>query len=193
MITKLRINEIIVVEGKYDAAKLADIVDTLIIPTGGFSIFNSEETKQLIRRLGEKRGIIILTDSDAAGFRIRRYVNQIAQGLTVKNAYVPAVEGKEKRKQTASKEGLLGVEGIQSQLILKALQTAGVNRAQLRKGRTITYTDLYMLGLSGTANSAQTRYDKLKIIGLPPRLSKKSLCEALNSLYTYEEFIEIMK
>ena len=105
---KLRVNEVIVVEGKYDAVKLADLVDALIIPVGGFSVFTSKETKQLLRRLGEKRGLVILTDSDAAGFRIRAYLNQLAQDLPVKNAYIPACEGKEKRKGQSVKRRLVG-------------------------------------------------------------------------------------
>ena len=109
---KPRFEEVIVVEGKYDAAKLSALVDAMVLPVGGFSVFTSAETKALVRQLGQKRGLIILTDSDAAGFRIRAYLNQVARGLPVKNAYVPAVAGKEKRKDKPSKEGLLGVEGV---------------------------------------------------------------------------------
>lgn len=190
--SKLRIEEVIVVEGKYDAVKLADLVDALIVPTKGFSIFTSEETKQLILKLGQKRGIIVLTDSDAAGFRIRNYVNKLAAGLCVKNAYVPALAGKEKRKSQPSKEGLLGVEGVPAEAIVRALRTVGAHEAKARSGRQITYTDLFELGLSGTQGSAEKRRAWLASIGLPPRLSKKALCEALNSLYTYEEFVETL-
>ena len=190
--SKLRIEEIIVVDGKYDAVKLSDLVDALIVPTKGFSIFTSEETKQLILRLGKKRGIIVLTDSDAAGFRIRNYVNKIAVGLPVKNAYVPALAGKEKRKSQPSKEGLLGVEGVPAEAILQALRTAGAHPSAERQGRQITYTDLFELGLSGTQGSAERRRIWLSAIGLPPRLSKKALCETLNSLYSYEEFLQTL-
>lgn len=189
---KLRIEEVIVVEGKYDAAKLADLVDGLILTTNGFSVFKNEETKRLLLELGRKRGIIVLTDSDDAGFRIRNYINQLARGIRVKNAYIPAIAGKESRKQQPSKEGLLGVEGVPSQVILQALQTAGAHERAQRAGRAITYTDLYELGLSGTAGSAQTRRVWLQSIGLPPRLSKKALCDVLNSLYTYEEFVALL-
>ena len=152
---KLRVEE-----GKYDAVKLADLVDGLILTTNGFSVFKNAETKRLLVELGKKRGIIVLTDSDDAGFRIRNYVNKLAQGICVKNAYVPAIAGKERRKAQPSKEGVLGVEGVPSEAIRRALQTAGARRAWL-----------------------QSR-------GLPPRLSKKALCEVLNSLYTYEEFVQ---
>ncbi len=189
---KMRIEEVIIVEGKYDAAKLADLVDGLIIMTNGFSVFKSEEKKRLILELGKKRGIIVLTDSDDAGFRIRNYINKIAQGVTVKNAYVPAIAGKERRKAQPSKEGLLGVEGVPAELILKALETAGAHEKAQRAGREITYTDLYEMGLSGTQGSADFRRKWLESIGLPPRLSKKALCEVLNSLYTYEEFVNTL-
>lgn len=191
--TKPRIEEIIVVEGKYDAARLADLVDALIVTTDGFSVFKSEETRALIRELGAKRGIIVLTDSDAAGFRIRAYVNKLAQGLCVKNAYVPAIEGKERRKPRPSKEGLLGVEGVDGALLLQALQTVGAHTAAPRAGRAITYADLYEAGLSGGQNSAQRRRAWLRTIGLPPRLSKSALREVLNSLYTYEEFVQMAR
>ena len=134
--SKLRIEEIIVVEGKYDAVKLSDLVDALIVPTKGFSIFTSEETKQLILRLGKKRGIIVLTDSDAAGFRIRNYVNKIAAGLPVKTAYVPALAGKEKRKSQPSKEGLLGVEEYrQRQSCRRCVRQAPIRRRNGREDR----------------------------------------------------------
>ena len=184
---KKRIEEVIVVEGKYDAAALSNLVDALIITTGGFSIFTKSETKELILELGAKRGIIVLTDSDDAGFRIRNYINKIARNIPIKNAYVPAVAGKEKRKEKASKEGLLGVEGISPELILLALENAGASEKKQRTGREITYADLYELGLSGGQGSAEKRRVWLKQLGLPPRLSKKALCEVLNSLYSYEE------
>lgn len=108
---KLRVEEVIVVEGKYDAVKLADLVDGLILTTNGFSVFKNAETKRLLVELGKKRGIIVLTDSDDAGFRIRNYVNKLAQGICVKNAYVPAIAGKERRKAQPSKEGVAGRGG----------------------------------------------------------------------------------
>lgn len=189
---RLRVEEIILVEGKYDAAKLADLVDGLILTTDGFSIFHNEEKKRLILELGRKRGILVLTDSDAAGFRIRSYLNQLARGITVKNAYIPALAGKERRKAAPSKEGLLGVEGVPAETILRALRTAGARERAGRAGRAITYADLYEWGLSGTAGSAGARRAWLQSVGLPPRLSKKALCEVLNSLYTYEELTRLL-
>ncbi|MEG0803937.1 MAG: DUF4093 domain-containing protein, partial [Pygmaiobacter sp.] len=136
----MRINEILVVEGKYDAAKLSGLVDGLILTTGGFSIYKDEEKRALISSLGKKRGIIILTDSDAAGFRIRTYIQNFAKGAVIKNAYVPAVAGKESRKSTPSKEGTLGVEGLPNDVLLEALRRAGATQEKPREGRLITYT-----------------------------------------------------
>ena len=190
MTEKPRIEQVILVEGKYDAAKLADLVDALILPVGGFAVFTQDETKALIRKLGAQRGLIVLTDSDAAGFRIRAYLNKLAQGLPVANAYVPAVPGRERRKKAPSKEGLLGVEGVPADEILRALETAGATARPRRQGREITYADLYELGVSGTPDSARRRRDLLQALGLPPRLSKKAMREVLNTLYTYEELAQ---
>ena len=187
MTEKPRIEQVILVEGKYDAAKLADLVDALILPVGGSAVFTRDETKALIRRLGAQRGLIILTDSDAAGFRIRAYLNKLAQGLPVQNAYVPAIAGKERRKASPSKEGLLGVEGVPAREILRALETAGATMRPRRQGRELTYADLYELGISGTPDSAERRRALLTRLGLPPRLSKKAILEVFNSLYSYEE------
>lgn len=189
---RMRVEEVIVVEGKYDAVKLAQLVDGLILTTNGFAIFKDAETRRLLLELGKKRGIIVLTDSDAAGFRIRRCINQIGQGICVRNAYIPAISGKERRKEKPSQEGLLGVEGVPDEVILRALRTAGAIEKAPRAGRAITYTDLYELGLSGTADSAVRRRAWLAAVGLPPRLSKKALCEVLNSLYTYEELLSAL-
>lgn len=191
MTEKPRIEQVILVEGKYDAVKLADLVDALILPVGGFAVFTREETKELIRRLGAQRGLIILTDSDAAGFRIRAYLNKLAQGLMVSNAYIPAIEGKERRKASPSREGLLGVEGVPAQVILRALKTAGAAPRPGRQGRQLTYADLYELGVSGTNGSAGRRRALLQKLNLPPRLSKKAMLEVLNSLYSYEELCGI--
>lgn len=187
----MRINEVLVVEGKYDAAKLSGIVDGLIITTGGFSIYRDEEKRELIKSLGKKRGIIILTDSDAAGFRIRNYIKNFAKGAVIKHAYIPAVQGKESRKSAPSKEGTLGVEGLPNEIILEALRRAGATEETPRTGRQLNYTDLFELGISGTPGSAQRRRELLSTIGLPLRLSKKALLETLNATYTYEEMVAI--
>ncbi|MFQ7002925.1 MAG: toprim domain-containing protein [Ruthenibacterium lactatiformans] len=133
------------------------MVDGLILTTNGFSVFKNAETKRLLVELGKKRGIIVLTDSDDAGFRIRNYVNKLAQGICVKNAYVPAIAGKERRKAQPSKEGVLGVEGVPSEAILRALQTAGAREKAKRAGRAITYTDLYELARTEGSGVARPR------------------------------------
>lgn len=190
---KIRIQEAIVVEGKYDAATLAEYVDGLIICVNGFSVFRAKEMKHLLVEMGKQRGLVILTDSDAAGFRIRAYLNQLAQGLCVKNAYVPAIIGKEARKVHPSKEGLLGVEGMTKELLLNALLRAGVHERPERSAEqpAITYTDLFELGLSGTQGSMQLRRALLEALGIPPRISKKAMLEVLNSIYSRQEFFQI--
>ncbi len=193
MNTKLKINEIIVVEGKYDVIKLENLVDAIIIPTSGFGIFTKSDIKDLILTLGKQNGIIVLTDSDAAGFKIRNYINKIAKNITVKNAYIPAVSGKEKRKNNFSKEGLLGVEGSNNDVIVSALKQCATIRPAQNNMRLITYADLFEASLSGTKDSAQNRYAFLKNIGLPPRLSKKALLNVLNNVYTYSEFVTAVK
>ncbi len=195
--SKLRVREVVIVEGKYDAVALASLVDGLILTTGGFSLFSDEEKKELIRTLGRKRGIVVLTDSDAAGFKIRHYIEKIAAECVVKNAYIPAVAGKEKRKSAPSKEGTLGVEGLPAAVLLQALRDAGVTTgaapAGEKSGREITYTDLYQWGLSGGDGSAAHRRQLLEKLGLPQRLSKRALCQVLNSLYSYEEFAAVLQ
>ena len=187
MTEKLRVRQVLVVEGKYDAAALAGVVDGLILTTDGFGIFKDQETQALLKQLGRQRGVILLTDPDAAGFRIRHFVAGLVGESNVYQAYVPAVQGKERRKPQPGKEGLLGVEGFAPDALRKAVEAAGAAPAAPRAGRPITYADLYQWGLSGTAGSRGQRYAFLQRLGLPPRLSKKALCQVLNSLYTWEE------
>lgn len=188
---KIRLNRVLIVEGKYDAAKLSDLVDGLIITTNGFSVFSDVEKQQLIVELGRRRGLLVLTDSDAAGFRIRRFLNDIAQNVSVKNVYIPSVVGKESRKPHAGKEGLLGVEGMNAELLRSLLAKAGETEAPPRTGREITYADLYELGISGTTGASDRRRALLEKAGLPLRLSKKALLEVVNSLYSYDEFANL--
>ena len=136
---KLRIEQVILVEGRYDAAKLTTLVDGLILTTDGFAIYKDKEKQQLLKELGKERGVIILTDSDAAGFKIRHFVSDLVGQDKVLQAYVPALPGKESRKAAPGKEGLLGVEGIPADLIRQALLTAGASRVKPRSGRLITY------------------------------------------------------
>lgn len=184
---KIRLNQVLIVEGKYDAAKLSELVDGLILTTNGFSVFTDAEKQQLIVELGRRRGLLILTDSDAAGFRIRRFLNDIAQGLPVKNLYIPSVSGKESRKPHPGKEGLLGVEGMDAALLRRLLAAVGEAEAAPRSGSPITYADLYELGISGTQGAAERRRGLLQRTGLPLRLGKRALLQVLNSLYTREE------
>ena len=132
---KIKVNQIVVVEGKYDAIKLDSIIDGLIIPVNGFSVFSDNEKKNLLKQLGEKNGIILVTDSDSAGFKIRNYVQNICRKAEIINVYIPPVAGKESRKQVPSKEGLLGVEGIDNTILKKCFYDAGIsgNSTQLIK------------------------------------------------------------
>lgn len=187
----LKIQEMIVVEGQYDKARLANLVDAFILTTDGFAIFKDKEKQELIRTLGAQRGVLILTDSDAAGFRIRHYVEKIAQGLRVRHAYIPDIPGKEKRKAVASKEGTLGVEGISDEILLKVLERCGATKSEERSVGGVTYTDLFHAGLSGTAHSTAAKSLLLHRLGLPQKISKRSLLDVVNSLYSREEFLRI--
>lgn len=194
----IKINEAIVVEGKYDKIKLSSIVDGLIIETNGFRIFKDKEKINLLRNLAKKRGILIFTDSDSAGFLIRNYISSIIPKENIKHAYIPDIYGKEKRKYNYSKEGKLGVEGIPKKIIEKSLKDAGIifKETELVKKnkRKITKIDLYDYGLSGRDNSSELRKAFLKQLNLPEHLSVNSLVKVLNCSLTYEEFeIEIKK
>ena len=186
---------VLIVEGKYDAARLAHLTDAMILLTDGFGIYKDKKRQQLFKALAQKNGLILLTDSDAAGFRIRNYITNLVGEKNVVQAYVPAIHGKEKRKEQPGKEGLLGVEGLEDAIVLQALRDAlgaEAGAAPARpEGRQITYTDLYEWGLSGKPGSAERKAKLLNALGLPPRLSKKELVEALNRLYTFEQLDEI--
>ena len=186
----LKLEQALLVEGKYDAARLANIVDGTILTTDGFRVFKDGALQKMLKRIAAAQGLIILTDSDAAGFKIRHFVTGMVGAGNVLQAYVPAIHGKEARKAEPGKEGLLGVEGVDDELIVQGLTTALESRTTCQKqtaqSRPITYTDLYDWGISGTANSAENRRVLLRRLGLPPRLSKKELLQVLNTLYTYD-------
>lgn len=189
---RLHTDRVLIVEGKYDAARLARLTDAMILLTDGFAIYSDKKRQQLFKALARKNGLILLTDSDAAGFRIRNYITNLVGAGNVVQAYVPAIHGKEKRKPQPGKEGLLGVEGVPDEQLLQCLRDAlgpeaGVSAPADPAGRQVTYTDLYDWGLSGTAGSAERKAKLLSALGLPPRLSKKELVEALNRLYTFEQ------
>lgn len=188
----LHTDRVLVVEGKYDAARLSHLTDAMILLTDGFGIYKDKKRQQLLKTLAKKNGLILFTDSDAAGFRIRTYITNLVGAEHVVQAYVPAIHGKEKRKPQPGKEGLLGVEGVDDAIVLQALKDAlgpetDAAAAPKPAGRAITYTDLYNWKLSGTPGSAERKYALLNALGLPPRLSKKELVEALNRLYSFEE------
>ncbi len=190
---KIKVNQIVVVEGKYDAIKLDSIIDGLIIPVNGFSVYTDDEKKSLLKNLGRKNGIILVTDSDSAGFKIRNYVQNICRGSEIINVYIPPVRGKESRKQTASKEGLLGVEGISKEILIKCFSDAGISNTGLTVHReNMTYADLFELGLSGTANATANREKLAKALNIPTKLSKKALLEVLNRLCTKQQIEEIL-
>lgn len=194
---RLHTERVLIVEGKYDAARLAGLTDAMILLTDGFGIFTDKKRQRLFKALAEKNGLILLTDSDAAGFQIRHYITNLVGEQNVVQAYVPAIHGKERRKPQPGKEGLLGVEGVDDTTILQCLRDAlgpeaaadgeGGAAWPAPAGRAITYTDLYEWGLSGTEGSAVRKARLLRALGLPPRLSKKELVQALNRLYTYEQ------
>ena len=185
----------IIVEGKYDIIKLSGIVDGLIIKTDGFGIFKDKEKQALLRRLADEKGIIVLTDSDSAGFLIRKFLKSSIPEDKITHVYIPDVYGKEKRKTQAGKEGKLGVEGISEEVLLEAFRKAGVNccESSREERRLITNLDLYEAGLVGKDNSKEKRIRLMKALALPERLSTSSLIKILNTFVTYEEFIEKLK
>lgn len=187
----LKLKKVLLVEGKYDAARLHNLVEGTILATDGFRVMKDRALQTMLKRLGRAQGLIILTDSDAAGFKIRHFVTGLVGAEYVLQAYVPAIPGKESRKEVPGKEGLLGVEGVSDEIILQSLQDALKSRPSSATttdtaSQAITYTDLYEWGISGTANSAERRRILLRQLGLPPRLSKKELLQVLSTLYTRE-------
>ncbi len=187
----IRIREAIIVEGRYDKNTLAQIVDAPILETSGFGIFHDRQRLALLRRLAETRGIIVLTDSDGAGFVIRNYLRGAIDLSQVKHAYIPDIAGKERRKRTASKEGKLGVEGMRPDVLLEALRRAGATiegEETMAAGARITKADLYAAGLTGGADSKAARQRLLAQLDLPEHLSTNALLEVLNALMTREEF-----
>lgn len=190
---KIRVEEIIVVEGKYDLNKLKQMIDGIVITTDGFGIFHNNEKMELIRRMGEKRGVIVLTDSDGAGFVIRNHLKSCLPKHLVKHAYIPDVQGKESRKKTRSKEGKLGVEGMTPAVIADALKKAGatINGESSEAKGTLSKADLFSMGLSGTPNSAENRKKLISALNLPEKLSPNALLDVLNAMYEPQAFIAL--
>ena len=193
----IQIKEAILVEGKYDVEKLRRLVDTVIVSTGGFRVFKDSEKLTMLRRLAQKRGLLILTDSDGAGFVIRNYLKGAIPPEQVKHGYIPEICGKEKRKKHASKEGLLGVEGVEDAVILQALRRAGAtvlgeNQPEAAR-KKLKKADLYALGLSGTPGSEERRKQLLKKLALPQYLTANALLEFLNAVSDYAEIEELLQ
>ena len=191
----IRIKEAIIVEGRYDVNKLKQLVDTIVIETGGFSIFNNKEKLQLIRQIAQQRGILILTDSDGAGFVIRNYLKGAIPKERVRHAYIPQIEGKERRKSKGSKEGTLGVEGVPDQVILDSLYRAGVTviTDPAPAHQPITKADFYAWGLSGGKGSAVRRQELLKALHLPSHMTANALLEFINAVADYEQVKELLQ
>ena len=189
----IRLKQAVIVEGRYDKITLDNVIDTLIIPTNGFSIFKDKEKCRLIRTLAQKDGIIVMTDSDSAGGVIRAYIKKIVGDGQIINVYVPQLRGKEKRKATAGKEGLLGVEGMPQEVIEAALQKSGVfaEKTQAKK-REITKGVMFSLGLSGADGSAEERRRLLRYLELPENLSPNAMLDILNVFYSADEFERVV-
>ena len=182
----------IIVEGKYDKITLENIIDATIIATNGFSIFKDTEKRELIRLLAQKCGIVVITDSDSAGAVIRSHLNQICPEGSITNVYVPQLAGKEKRKTKRSKEGFLGVEGLDRQTLIDALARSGITGeiCQQKSGKKITKTNMYGLGLSGGNNSAQMRRSLAQYLDLPTNMSGNAFLDCINAIFEFEDFIK---
>ncbi len=191
----LTIREAIIVEGRYDKIKLSGLVNTVIIETGGFRVFSDKEKQSLIRRIAAQRGILVLTDSDGAGFVIRNFLRGVVPPQQMKHCYIPQIGGKEKRKPHQSKEGLLGVEGVTDEVILTAIQNSGATilGEEGLPANDITKADLCLLGLTGGENAAKKRQVLLQHLQLPTYLSVNAMLAALNCLYSLEELKCILK
>ena len=188
----IKIEQAIIVEGKYDKIKLSSIIDAVIITTDGFNIFKDKEKLELIKYYAEKTGIIIMTDSDSAGFLIRNHIRGAIKNGKIINVYIPDIMGKEKRKIKPSAEGKLGVEGIDCKIILDAFDKAGVMSSAAESRVRLTKTDLFELGLSGGKNSSEKRKKLLKFLRLPSLLTPNSMLEVLNTMMDRKELENIL-
>jgi len=190
------VKEVIVVEGRYDKHKVSQAVNATIITTSGFSILNNKEKVSMLRRLAEKRGLIILTDGDRAGFFIRNRIKSMMSDTNLKHAYIPDIKGSEKRKCKPSKERKLGVEGMPADVIINTLERAGATfvdtDTEPATKSEITKSDLFDAGLTGGIDSAKKRREFNKKMNLPERLSANGLLEALNILYPRDEFLKLL-
>lgn len=185
----LKTDKIIVVEGKYDKIKLSSLIDAVIIETDGFGIFKDKEKQRFLRKLAEKKDIVVFTDSDSAGFVIRNFLCGILPKSRIINAYIPDVYGKEKRKDSFSKEGKLGVEGVSPQLIKDALEKAGVFVYEEKEPkRTVTKQDFFTDGLTGGTDSKEKRIKLLKHLDLPEKMTTNSMIEIINNFMSFDDY-----
>lgn len=188
----ITLDKAVIVEGKYDKIKLENLIDALIISTNGFRIFKDKEKLQLFRRLADQKGIIILTDSDSAGMLIRSHLKGMIDSDKITNVYLPQILGKEKRKSHHSKEGYLGVEGTDDEIILKALLDAGVTGTETKVVRRIEKRDLYFWGLSGSKDASSSRAQLLRFLDLPDNIPANSFLDLINAIYGYEKFSQVV-
>ena len=191
----VKIKEAILVEGRYDKNTLSQIVDAPILETAGFGIFKDKKQLALLRQVAEKRGLIVFTDSDGAGFVIRNHIKSAISAKFLKHAYIPDIAGKERRKREAGKEGKLGVEGMTKDVILESLRRAGatIDGEDTPVQQSITKQDMMELGLSGGTGSSEKRSLLLKKLDLPEHMSTNALLQALNLLYDYNELQRIVE
>lgn len=189
----IKVEQAIIVEGKYDKIKLESFIDAIIIETDGFAVFKNKEKQSLIRRLAEKRGIVILTDSDSAGFIIRNFLGGCLPKDKVFHVYIPDIFGKEKRKDSPSKEGKLGVEGIEKEIIINAFKKAGILCSEKKsEAQKITNYHLYEDGFTGGKNSKSRRAQLLKKLDFPERISTSALLQLMNAFMTFEEYKSVV-
>lgn len=188
----IELQQAVIVEGKYDKIKLESVLNGIILTTDGFGVFKDKEKQRLIRRLARERGIVVLTDSDSAGFVIRSFLSGMVDPAQITHVYIPDIFGKEKRKAAPSKEGKLGVEGIDTARLLESFRKAGIlcteKETPAEPIRQVTKTDLFLDGFSGQSNSAAHRKALLKALDLPERLSANAMLKILNAFMTYNEY-----
>lgn len=191
----LKTDKIIVVEGKYDKIKLSSLIDAVIIETDGFAIFKDKSKQRLLKKLACEKGIVVLTDSDSAGFVIRNFISGFIPNDKIINAYIPDIYGKERRKSAYSKEGKLGVEGVSADILKESLEKAGVicsDNGAVNK-RFVTKNDFYLDGLTGSDGSREKRLRLLKYLDLPERLTTNAMIDIINSFMTYDDYKEALK
>jgi len=189
----IKLRQPVIVEGRYDRIRLAPLIDGVLIETGGFRIFKDKMLLDSLRHLAKTTGVIILTDSDDAGFRIRNYLkSSLGKDAKITHVFIPSVKGVEARKTEASAEGLLGVEGMDTQTLLEAFRRAGVGCQEVEKKSDLTTADLFAAKLTGASNSAERRRSLLAKLKLPVRMSNSTMLSMINTLLTREEFFDIV-